>query len=239
MTETVTSRCERSKGRRIPRETIVRLIATAAGRCASPICKTGVLWHELSDGSTVRLGEVAHIVAAQSDGPRGDSSSDEQDLTSFDNLMLLCLNCHTIVDRAPDDYPVAMLREWKESHALRIAEALGAIRYTSRSQARLALAQIFDENRIIWDTYGPESPNSWHPEAASIWLQTIRSTVLPNNMRIQQLVAANLHLLTPAEQRLASEFSAHARALEQRHLGGVIDPFAPRFPAGFDQLFTD
>ncbi|QMU69084.1 hypothetical protein [Streptacidiphilus sp. P02-A3a] len=185
------------------------------------------------------MGEVAHIVAAQPKGPRGNSASEERELTSFNNLVLLCLNCHTIVDRAPQEYPVNVLSEWKESHSLRISEALGVIRYSRRNQARPTMAQILNENRRVWQTYGPESRDSWKPEAAAIWFQNMRDVILPNNARIQKIIDANLHLLTEEERDLASDFSAHARSLEQRHLGGMVDPFGLRFPQGFDRIFSD
>ncbi|KIX79308.1 hypothetical protein SF23_01180 [Streptomyces sp. MBRL 10] len=146
--------------------------------------------------------------------------------------MLLCLNCHTIVDRAPEEYSVEVLREWKASHELRIAEALGVVRYARREQARSALVRLLDDNRRIWELYGPESPRAWQPETSSVWFRNVRDVVLPNNSRILRILEVNYHLLTVAERPLVAEFSAHARALEQRHLGGVVDPSAPRFPPG-------
>ncbi|MEU7485832.1 hypothetical protein [Streptomyces sp. NPDC042319] len=239
MPETVVSTCEKNRGRHIRRETVVRLVAAAAGHCASPLCTTGFLWHELADGSAVRLGEVAHIVAAQADGPRGDPKSLESDLVAFDNLVLLCLNCHTIVDRAPDEYPVETLRQWKAHHEARILEVLGVVRYTSRQQAQAELRRLLQSNRVTWERYGPESPDAWTPESASTWLREVRDVVLPNNTSISKLLDVNSHLLRSNELSIVAEFSTHARALEQRHLTGVVNPSAPRFPKALDNVFSD
>lgn len=202
------------------------------------MCPTGFLWHELSDGSAVRLGEVAHIVAASVDGPRGDATAEESELVAYANLMLLCPTCHTIVDGAPGEYTADTLRRWKAVHESRLTEILGVARYATREQARSQLVRLLEENRVVWERYGPESPDSWKPERASTWFTEVKDVILPNNARIQKLLEVNAQLLNFQEKRIVAEFSAHSRALEQRHLAEIVNPDAPRFPDGLNEVFS-
>jgi hypothetical protein len=237
MVETVTARCSANRGRRIPRDTVLRLVAASAGHCASPFCGTGFLWHELSNGSAVRLGEVAHIVAASVGGPRGDAEAPESDLVAYENLVLLCPTCHQVVDGAPEEYPVETLRQWKVNHEARISELLGVGRHETREGAHAQLLGLLEENRVVWETYGPESADGWRPEVADIWLREVRDVILPNNARIGKLLEVNSHLLSPTERAIVAEFAAHARAIEHRHLAGVINPAAPLFPARLNSVY--
>lgn len=239
MVETVASRCTENRGRRIPRDTVVRLVGATGGHCERPGCSTGFLWHELADGSAVRLGEVAHIVAASVEGPRADAHAEDDQLTAFENLMLLCPTCHTIVDGAPTDYPADMLRGWKADHESRLSEILGIVRYQTRQQACAHLVRLLEENRVVWERYGPEATNAWMPETAVTWSTEVKDVILPNNASIGGLLYANADLLRPEEVRTVAEFSAHSRALELRHLASVVDPSAPRFPAELNTVFSD
>lgn len=238
MAETVKSQCATNPGRNIPRDTILRLIGAAAGHCEKPSCPTGFLWHELVDGTAVRLAEVAHIVAASSSGPRGDSGFTGPQLVLFENLLLLCPNCHTIVDRAPAHFPLEMLREWKAEHEGRIAEMLGVGRYATRDAARLVIRRLLAENRAVWAIYGPESEDAWKPEVQEAWLREVAEVILPNNSRIEKLLEVNSHLLTDDEEITAAAFRAHVRAMEARHLLGVANPSAPRFPAEMHDILS-
>lgn len=58
------------------------------------------------------IGEMAHIIAKNSTGPRGEDLPQDN---SYDNLILLCPNHHSIVDKAPHLYPVKYLKELKEN----------------------------------------------------------------------------------------------------------------------------
>ena len=67
-------------------------------------------------GQGVLVGEVAHIVAQKPDGPRGDQTAPGGSRDGQANLILLCQEHHTWVDRQPSRYPVAMLVQWKLDH---------------------------------------------------------------------------------------------------------------------------
>jgi hypothetical protein len=64
---------------------------------------------------------VAHIVAASPDGPRGDEELSPEQQADYDNLMLLCLDHHRLIDgHNADTYTAEQLREYKQKHEERI-----------------------------------------------------------------------------------------------------------------------
>ena len=102
----------------VPNHTRLKLWVKSAGRCEFGGCNK-LVWRNdltLTDGN---FGEVAHIIAASEEGPRGNEKSADLQI-EFDNLMLLCQRCHKEIDTNPDDYPAELLREWKWKHEDRI-----------------------------------------------------------------------------------------------------------------------
>lgn len=232
-------RCAAARGRSVASSTVLRLIGAAGGWCEKPACPTGFLWHALPDGDAVRTAQVAHIVAASDDGPRGDNAVPTTDLVAFDNLILLCPTCHVVVDGAAEHYPSELIRSWKAAHEARLQALLGVEVCATRGAARLKLQRILAQNRSVWELYGPESEGVPSPESAATWLREVREVILPNNTRISALAEVNAHLLLAAEHEVVAEFDAHRRGLEARHLGVDVGVSAPRFPAGVENLFAD
>lgn len=231
--------CSAARGRKIGDKVVLRLVAAAGGWCERPGCPTGSLWHELPDGTAVKLAEVAHIVAASDDGPRGDDTVPTEDLVGFDNLILLCPNCHTIVDRAPKEHPVELLRRWKTDHENRLREILGVPVAATRAEARTELVRLLAQNHAVFEQYGPGSAASAHPESADTWLREVRAVILPNNARISVLLEVNAALLRPEEHKVVAAFETHRRGLEARHLGIDMGVAAPRFPTGLETVYAD
>lgn len=82
-------KCPEARGRRVKDKIVLRLVGAAGGGARSPTAATGFLWQELPTGDAVRLAEVAHIVAANDEGPRGNEEIETEELVGFDNLILL------------------------------------------------------------------------------------------------------------------------------------------------------
>jgi hypothetical protein len=61
----------------------------AAGICSFPDCGTRLVQEPQADGS-IPVGEIAHIVAEQPDGPRGKSPLSTDQRNQPPNLILLC-----------------------------------------------------------------------------------------------------------------------------------------------------
>ncbi len=86
----------------------------SGNKCA--ICKTD-LAEDISESDDYSiLGEEAHIVAKEENGPRGKSSLSYEQRDKYSNLLLLCQKHHKIIDDHEDQYSVDKLLEIKEDH---------------------------------------------------------------------------------------------------------------------------
>jgi hypothetical protein len=97
------------------------LYVRAGGRCEFDGCNEYLLSHQLTH-KTINLGQMAHIVAFSTEGPRGDAEGGERpvDINNVDNLMLLCHRCHKLVDDHPEEYSLETLLNYKKAHEERI-----------------------------------------------------------------------------------------------------------------------
>ncbi|MGP0100070.1 MAG: HNH endonuclease signature motif containing protein [Solirubrobacteraceae bacterium] len=66
------------------------------------------------------VGRECHIVARAPSGPRG-YAADRDNLDGHENLILLCANCHAMIDSQPELFPHEALRQMKAEHERRIA----------------------------------------------------------------------------------------------------------------------
>jgi hypothetical protein len=65
------------------------------------------------------IGEEAHIVARNINGPRGESPLNTEQRDAYANLILACPTHHSVIDdlpNGPNEYPVERLHEIKASH---------------------------------------------------------------------------------------------------------------------------
>jgi hypothetical protein len=92
-------------------KTAKRLFALSRNQCAFPNCITPII-----DGSGVVTGEICHIKAKSTKGPRFDPQQTDDERYSFENLLLLCSTHHKIVDEQPDIYTAKVLTDTKLLH---------------------------------------------------------------------------------------------------------------------------
>lgn len=104
----------------VPEWIQLRLWVKSGGRCEFKGCNED-LYTEMITLKPDKLANIAHIVGAKPDGPRGDDPLPLGERNSFDNLMLVCLPHHSHFDkRFAKDYPVELLRKWKREHEERV-----------------------------------------------------------------------------------------------------------------------
>lgn len=110
----------------------------SGGRCAFPGCGRELIESEIAEDDGAYIGEIAHIVADSRQGPRGDSPLTDKERDHHDNLILLCRNCHKVVDSQPLTYSVSVLRAIKADHE-------GRIRQASASETRVPVIDLKKE----------------------------------------------------------------------------------------------
>ena len=76
------------------------------------------------DGSAETIGEIAHIVSHTKTGPRGNDALPLEKRDDYSNLMLLCPNHHSEIDKLPDSWPSSKLQQIKNDHEKWVSEKL-------------------------------------------------------------------------------------------------------------------
>lgn len=215
-----------------------RLFAASAGFCQNPACSLELFAE--AGGKSLHVAEMAHVFAASDQGPRGRPNMSEAERGAFENLIVLCANCHTKVDKAPNAFPDTMMLGWKCEHAHKLASLFGLEKYTSRVEARAVIEPILVENRAIFDQYGPHIESALDPEsgAAERWQRKILTRILPNNNRMLAIIDANRSLLGDNERATLELFRQHVDDLEAYHIEQIKED-AARFPLEMSKILED
>lgn len=101
--------------------TKVLLAFRSGGVCA--ICGKH-LTYEATTGSDTYVAEAAHIRGEKPDAPRYDASMTDKERDGIDNLLYLCTDDHTIIDKVEADWPVDRLDKLKADHERKVRETM-------------------------------------------------------------------------------------------------------------------
>lgn len=213
------------------------LLAESGGFCQNPDCNQSIFKTTFS-GQTVHFAELAHIIAASPGGARGDDRVGETERAGDANLLVLCANCHKVVDKADADYPVDLLREWKSSHRARLDAVFGVQTFNDRESLRGAIDPLLRLNKLIHAEFGPDSAPFVMPydDRADTWRVKVREDILPNNLTVVRLLEVNERLLTEDERETVAALRQHVLDLERRHLGEAPIPGGSRWPRGMGAI---
>jgi hypothetical protein len=211
----------------------------SGGFCQNPGCRRE-LWLCFVDGTATTLEEFAHVIPQSDDGPRGEEADPGMDRDTFENIVMLCPTCHTVIDKAKSQFPRALLLRWKEEHSDTIRSAMVPV-HSSRSDLRMVIEPMLAENRAMFYSYGPWSLSANQPwsDSAKTWSKMVIDHVLPNNRRINALLKSHRHLLTESERETATDFSVHVEAFEYNHLSGDKRADAPLFPEDMNMILME
>jgi len=102
------------KARQYKPSTIRKLDTLSGNQCAAPECTKRLF---ARDGETL-ISKICHIEAASKEGPRFNKKMTDDERRHFNNLILLCDECHQIIDNKENEhkYPASLLRTWKTDH---------------------------------------------------------------------------------------------------------------------------
>lgn len=95
-----------------------KLTLRSGGVCAFPECRKPLTIRDAQSGEVTVLGHVAHIVAQQDNGPRGDPVMSALQRDKYENLVLLCTGHHQLVDTPSNfaTWTVARLTALRDDH---------------------------------------------------------------------------------------------------------------------------
>ncbi len=209
------------------------LWSESGGHCQNPECRADL------HGFVYRkhIGELAHVIPASMEGPRADEGPEltEGERALPENVVVLCPTCHTVVDKATEEYPAEVLRGWKQRSQEARAVAHGTPVFTSRSQAREFVERLLGANRAVFDLYGPLD-EVFDDTRAEQWRRHVNDTIIPNNRTLLRVLQVNRGLLMSPEKATAHIFAVHAQELEERHLEGNWTPGSTKFPNAMESI---
>jgi hypothetical protein len=95
----------------------VRLLLSvrAGGICEFDGCRKYLFEHHVTLDAG-NFAQMAHIVAFSEKGPRGKDGKRPADINNVDNLMLLCPECHKLIDTKEKEFARATLETFKQDH---------------------------------------------------------------------------------------------------------------------------
>ena len=216
--------------------TKLRLFSSSGGYCQNPGCARELF---IDTGSKrIHIAEMAHVFAAQDDGPRAKVELSKAERGEYGNLILLCSSCHTMIDKDEFAFPDELLRSWKRDHESRLENMFGAPSYNSRAEVLAAIQDPMQENRVIFEEYNPGLDYRQDPESetAVAWQRKMRERIIPNNRRILALLDANKAHMVDAEITTLELFRQHVYDLQARHFTDAIVGAQRRFPESMNLM---
>ena len=110
-----------SSRKSVPINTQRKLWADCGGFCQNPNCNK-YLFVNIED-ETVSIANMAHIIGVGSKGPRKEHElADYIEENGFNNLIMLCLECHKVIDELEKNFSVESIQQWKHNHSRKIRQ---------------------------------------------------------------------------------------------------------------------
>ena len=141
---------------------------------------------------------MAHIV------PVADRGNE-----SFENLVLICPNCHRQIDRTRGESTTGKLTNWKRARNSEI-RSMFTKTYESFAELKEAVVPLLKRNGTIFDSYGPDNDDPSNSAAHRLW-QKFEGELIANNDKLGLLLSNNEHLLHQDNIEIVQKFVAHAR----------------------------
>lgn len=225
-----------SRGKAHPNAaTKLKLFTDSAGFCQNPNCN--VLIFPEGYENYPHIAEMAHIFAATDGGARTNRELTKEERGAYENIILLCANCHTLVDKTPDRHSAQMMSSWKLQHSVKRQKAFGSIKSKSREELRKTILPLLLENQTIHREVGPDNDYRFNPEAseADVWKERVKRTIIPNSLKMLYICEENSPFLTSDEIITLQKFRYHVQGLIMRHIEdkGLVNS---RFPIEMNDL---
>ena len=204
----------------IPAKVINQLLVKSVGRCQYRGCNKS-LYKDLVTKRNFNQSYIAHIVADEPGGPRGDAARSKLLAKDLNNLMLLCDTHHRLVDKIDiAGHPEPLLLEMKKEHEERI-ERVTDIAPNMQSHILTYRANVGVHTReVSYQTVSQYLQSEYYPaEAESIDLSLSNSVERDRDITFWSAEITNLE--KQVEKKLHRSFAKG----EIKHLS--VFAFAP------------
>lgn len=184
-------------GRAISEDIQRRLFAESMGRCMNPDCKKELFF---DNGDII---EKAHII------PYCDTAD-----SSFENLIVLCPNCHTNFDKN-FAFKAEEVKQWKQIRANEL-NSFFSKKYSSFNDLKDKVKPLLCENKTIYENY-------YLSGNKDLW-DKFECKILANNRKLKNILSNNLELIQDykikkySNLELVQLFLAHIDEFEHSRL---------------------
>ena len=176
--------------KQIPDNVKRRLWAESMGRCMNPDCLLTLFINDKD------IAEQAHIVPYNK----------TQDNT-FENLVILCPNCHTTFDKV-NGFDINNIKNWRKIRQEEVEKYFNK-KYSSFEELEENIVPLLNENREIYENY-------FLGGNKSLW-EKFEYRLLFNNEKIKNILEKNMGLIQKnrdpdySNQAIVSKFISHIR----------------------------
>lgn len=130
-----------------------KLFVLSGNQCCFPGCTEKVYNRE----DEVLLGEMCHIRAVNPSGARYDADLPEEELNSFDNLLVMCPTHHTTIDSNEKKYTVEVLLQFKSEHENKFYDFAKLFDKTTQKPEGEIAADNLKELKVLEETIKEDS----------------------------------------------------------------------------------
>ncbi len=224
----------------IPLNTARQLWGQCGSFCQNPSCNKP-LFRGVEEES-VSLANVAHIIGHGNSGPRSDHELAEYiDKDGIDNLIMLCLECHKVVDELANRFTVEEMQSWKVAHARKITSLFSVPNISEERELLTEVNDLLEENETLFRECGPYSENvlgGLGGDGLKVWKKRCLDTILPNNQRIIALIENNKRNFPYPWDLYPKmfEYKIHADAFQDNCLTDQKVNDYKLFPRGFNHF---
>lgn len=209
------------KRKKLPVKTLKYLLARSGGFCENPECNID-LFTFFDRKTFIDIEQAAHIIPVGDNGPRsGEIIGDGLNIDFPENLLLLCPNCHSTIDKAPDVYPRSRLLQWKNEHENKV-ELLFQNKYLCKSREDFVekIKKLNYENNYYFQSYGPTKEREvlLQSDKKKAWDDYVITKIIPNNRDLLGFLKMNDPFLTSEERAYIPLYEDHVHSFEINHL---------------------
>ncbi|WP_413163934.1 Shedu anti-phage system protein SduA domain-containing protein [Aeromonas salmonicida] len=228
-----------------PRITAVirrQLVAISGSCCTLEGCR-----RNLAIGDDSFIGETAMIETVIPNTPRYNPNLTSVELTSLDNLILLCPTCHCLIDRQPEIYSADWLKKSKKKHLDNLRSILSnneSIKVKFDKHTEISLTEAVS----VWRANKENSSEEFWQELLTK-CPAVLSQVFPNSSfqfgakcyvggkninnrqgNIVDFIYASKHtdnivlieLKTPTKRLLGSKYRGNCYSISDELSGGIV-----------------
>lgn len=185
--------------KKIPVKVERSLYAESLGCCLNPNCRERIVNYEGD------ISEKAHII----------EYSQSHD-NSYENLIILCPNCHTRFDRN-EEFTIEEIESWKKVRQKEISKILEE-KFSSFEELEKQVKPLLLENQTIYNNYYlKDNKRQW---------EKFENTIVVNNNKIKNLLNKNEHLFEDynngdnTNRKIVNSFILHVDEFQRTRLDG-------------------